>query len=471
MPKFMRALTQNSKYVLSAGFGTILALSSMLIIIWYSSANETSHKINTIVNIHNKKTLLLSNMRDIARSRVLSIHRLRLLKDPFEIDQEKQSFSRLGGEFIANRLKFVELPMSKAEQTLWEKILPLLKIGQNAQNNALELVGQKRYASADQILFDYVIPAQNNVMKQLTLFLNLQRKASQKAVIEIKVSQQRTLYTTTVMGAVVTFIGILIATLSIRRTSRAEIILVRASNTAQEANRLKSEFIAKMSHELRTPLNAIIGFSEVLEEDALESENDLCIADLQKIQSAGHTLLAIINNVLDISRIEAGNLTLHPHEFNIQQTVNEALSTIEPLASKNNNTVNVQFEDGLDLMYADESRLRQSLLNLLSNACKFSQNGIISLEVAKINEADGKECLIIKVSDTGIGIEYEQLKSLFQPFSQIDASINRRYTGTGLGLVLAKRFCQLMGGDLLARSQKGAGSTFTIKLPINTPPA
>ncbi len=470
MRELIPALTQNSKYVLCAGFGTILALSIMLTFIWHSNVDETSLKIDTIVNIHNEKTMLLSNMRDIVRTRILSIHRLRLLKNPFEIDQEIDKFSRLGSEFTENRLKFVELPMNKMEKNLWKQTLPLIKIGENAQNNALELIDQKNYISADHVLFDYVIPAQSNVMMQLTSFLDLQRNASKEAVSGITIENKNTLYTTTVLGTVITFIGILIATLSIRRTSHAEIVVTRASKTTRQANRLISGFIAKMSHELRTPLNAIIGFSEVLEEDALESKNDLYVKDLKKIQFAGHNLLAIINSMLDISKIEAGNFTLHPHEFSVQQMINEALTTIDPLAVKNNNTIKLHFTEETGLMYADESRVRQSLLNLLNNACKFCQNGVISLEVGKIIEPGNKEYIHIKVSDTGIGIEHEQLKKLFQPFSQIDTSINRRYGGAGLGLVLAKRFCGLMGGDLFARSQKGMGSTFTIKLPMNSQP-
>jgi len=470
MREYVHTLTQNSKYVLSAGFGIILALSVLLIIVWYSDAKETSQKIDTIVNIYNEKTILLSNMRDIARTRVLSLHRLRLLKDPFEIDQELQKFSLLSGKFISNRLKLVELPMNTIELELWAKILPLLNIGQTAQNNAMDFINQKNNSSADLVLFDNVRPAQNNVMKNLTLFLKLQRAASKEALSVIKDANKKTLYTTTLLGTVLILIGILIATLSIRRTSKAEIVLVRASKAAQEANRLKSEFIAKMSHELRTPLNAIIGFSEVLEEEALESKNDLSLKDLKKIQSAGHNLLAIINNVLDISKIESGSLTLHPQEFSIPHLVRNAVASTSALANRNNITIDINLEENMGLMYADELRVRQSLLILLNNACKFSKDGVVSLEAKTLVEPVGLKCLYLKVSDSGIGIDQEQLKILFQPFSQIDASINRRYGGTGLGLVLAKRFCELMDGDLIASSQKGTGSVFTIKLPILTQP-
>jgi len=468
MPEFTRTLTtQNSTHVLAAGFGTILGLSVMLMLIWYSSVAETNQKINVIVNIHNEKTTLLSSMRDIARSRVLSIHRLRLLKDTFEIDQEIAKFGQLEGKLIATRLKFLKLPMDQMEQDLWKKILPLVEIGQHSQKNALELIQQKKYADADHILFDYVIPAQSSVMRQLTAFLELQRKASKEAVKVVTKANEQALFSTTILGTVVTFIGILIAALSIRRTRHAEIVLLRAGKAAHETNRLKSEFIAKMSHELRTPLNAIIGFSEVLEEDALEAGNDLYVKDLKKIQLAGYNLLASINNVLDLSKLEAGKLRLHPQEFSIQQMIEETLSTIGDLAIKNNNTVKMHCENEIGLMYADESRVRQSLFNLLSNACKFSKNGVVTLDVKKETEPGYKECVHIKVTDTGIGIEHEQLKNLFQPFAQLDSSINRSYGGTGLGLVLAKRFCELMGGDLVATSQKDVGSTFTIKLPTN----
>ncbi len=240
---------------------------------------------------------------------------------------------------------------------------------------------------------------------------------------------------------------------------------LRASKlAAEQANRAKSAFLANMSHELRTPLNAIIGYSEMLEEDAEVAHNAMAVADLKKIRGAGRHLLALIEDVLDLSKIEAGRMTLQVEAFPVRQMVEEARVTAEPLARKNRNQLLVKFEDQGDLILADALKFRQSLFNLLSNACKFTECGTVTLEVER-RAAEGKEWMLWHVRDTGIGIAQENLPRLFQSFSQVDGSATRKFGGTGLGLSISQRFCQMMGGDITVESQVGQGSTFTIKIP------
>jgi signal transduction histidine kinase/CheY-like chemotaxis protein len=257
--------------------------------------------------------------------------------------------------------------------------------------------------------------------------------------------------------------------LSDERKAQLEIAhreLAEARDAALEATRLKSEFLANMSHELRTPLNAIIGYSEILAEEAEDSGRDGDLADLQKIRSAGKHLLALINDVLDLSKIEAGKMEVRLETFEVPAMLQDVVSTIAPLVAKNGNRLEVSCAEGVGELRADLTKVRQALFNLLSNASKFTSNGVITLAVGR-EELEGAEWLRFAVNGTGIGISEEQLKRLFQAFSQADATTSQKYGGTGLGLVISRRFCQMMGGDITVESTPGAGSTFTIKLPVD----
>ena len=241
--------------------------------------------------------------------------------------------------------------------------------------------------------------------------------------------------------------------------------LAKSMRDAEKANQAKSQFLANMSHELRTPMNAIIGYSEMLMEEAEDVGQDDFIPDLQKIHGAGKHLLNLINDILDLSKIEAGRMELYLETFNIESLINETVSTIHPLIEKNHNTLEYSLADDLGQMHADLTKVRQSLFNLLSNASKFTNNGTIALNVTSYT-AEGKPMIAFKVTDTGIGMNSEQIGKLFQAFTQADASTTRKYGGTGLGLAITKKFCQMMGGDISVESELGKGSTFTINLPV-----
>ena len=245
---------------------------------------------------------------------------------------------------------------------------------------------------------------------------------------------------------------------------RAEEEVAKAKETAESANRTKSLFLANMSHELRTPLNAILGYSEMLQEEALDQGVQGFLPDLEKIHTAGKHLLALINDILDLSKIEAGKMELYLETFSIPSLIGEVVGTIRPLVEANANTLRVQCPDDLGTMRADMTKVRQGLFNLLSNAAKFTKEGAISLEVSRQIMED-REWIWFRVSDTGIGITPSQLVKLFQTFSQADTSTTRKFGGSGLGLALTRRFCQLMGGDVTVNSVPGESSTFTIKVP------
>ena len=240
--------------------------------------------------------------------------------------------------------------------------------------------------------------------------------------------------------------------------------LLKAKHAAEDASRAKSAFLANMSHELRTPLNAIIGYSEMLEEETRDSGKLENQQDLRKIQSAGKHLLSLINDVLDLSKIEAGKMGLHLETFDVSLMVEEMVTTLQPAIAKNANTVQVRMADDIGMMRADATKVRQILFNLMSNACKFTDHGTISLDVSQ-SAMEGQEWIRFRVKDTGIGISAKQQEKLFQEFSQADATISRKYGGTGLGLAISHRFVQMMKGRIGVESQAGQGSTFTVYLP------
>ena len=239
-----------------------------------------------------------------------------------------------------------------------------------------------------------------------------------------------------------------------------------AMEAAEEASRAKSGFLANMSHELRTPMNAIIGYSEMLMEDAEDEGNEEAAGDLKKIHSAGTHLLALINDVLDLSKIEAGKMDLHIETFAVRSMLDNVIDTTRPLVEKNRNTFALDIPEDLGDMRSDMTKVRQMLLNLLSNASKFTENGTITLTV----ERDGRgetESITFQVADSGLGMTPEQMDKLFEAFTQADTSTSSKFGGTGLGLAITRRFCHMMGGDVQVGSQIGEGSAFTIRLPIH----
>ena len=258
--------------------------------------------------------------------------------------------------------------------------------------------------------------------------------------------------------------GVVAIYADITELKQREAELAAARDAADEANRTKSGFLANMSHELRTPLNAIIGVTEMLQEDARDLKRDDQIEPLDRVMRAARHLLALINDILDLSKIEAGRMELHVESFSVTQTIDDVVKTVETLAAKNANRVVTDCSPALGLMHADQMRVRQALLNLLSNANKFTERGTVTIN-ARQQDVNGQSWITIAVTDSGIGMTAEQMGKLFQEFSQADSSTTRKYGGTGLGLAISRRFCQIMGGDISVESEPGRGSTFTIRLP------
>lgn len=250
-----------------------------------------------------------------------------------------------------------------------------------------------------------------------------------------------------------------------RELAEAGALLAQAKSEAEAANESKTLFLANMSHELRTPLNAIIGYSELLAEDAQDAGDEAMVPDLRKIHTAGKHLLGLINEVLDLSKIEAGKMEIYLEDFEVDALVEGVAGTVQPLTSRKSNTVVVDAA-GLGSMRSDITKVRQMLFNLLSNAGKFTENGEIRLR-ARRETVQGRDWLSFEVEDTGIGMSPEQQARVFEPFSQADASTTRKYGGTGLGLAITRRFAQMLGGEIAMRSTAGVGTTFVLRLPAD----
>lgn len=255
----------------------------------------------------------------------------------------------------------------------------------------------------------------------------------------------------------------------VQETLRAAAEVARARDMAMEANTAKGRFLANMTHELRTPMNAIIGYTEMLMEETEERNLTDIHQDLEKIENSAKILMQLINDVLDLSKIEAGKMEIHLESFKIEELAQSTLVIIEPMVQKTKNKLEVQWGDNLGFMVADKSWVRQTLTNLLSNACKFTEDGKVSLEVTRVKRNDDP-WIIFKVRDTGIGIPRDRIPSLFMEFTQAHSASTRKFGGTGLGLAISQRFCRMMGGNISVQSEVDQGTTFTVELPAKVIP-
>jgi signal transduction histidine kinase len=458
----MRKKIRTNRIIL-LGFALILVIMATLTAIWLTHTTTTNNNITKIVNAQ-EKTELVFAMRDAANQRALSLYRMSVLSDPFEQDEEYLRFRTLAEDFIKARLALAELGESKIERAAWLKAKPKIQQGTRNQNLVTDAIADGDISSANELMANTVIPTQNEVLNHLTRMLNLQKTHVANELNNVAEVNKRVYLQVTLLGSFALILGTIIAFLVVKTSTRSQEKLILAQQESQEANEHKSLFLANMSHELRTPLNAIIGYSEMLQEEVADMGVQSFVSDLDKINHSGKHLLNLINDILDVSKIEAGKMELYPEEFRLTSLIDEVSNTMKPLLTQNRNHFRVEPDDFDELMYTDLTKLRQTLFNLLSNACKFTEFGEVHLSFSKYT-VKKEPWIKIAITDTGIGMDRNQMDKLFAPFTQADASTTRNYGGTGLGLTISKKFVEMMGGNISVTSESGKGSTFTINIP------
>lgn len=463
----------------------LLGISGLFMLVHYK--NRTQSTYDTI----SLRTQLAETMRDVVRDRTTRMHRIVLFTKPAERAQEIKQYEHLLARYQQASETLGALLHLKTERDAYDNMVKLAEHGWRMQAETLRLLAEGDEEAALAALLGAVMPVQDEVLEQFGTFNELQRLQAVQLHDELQ-RQFRITITLGIGAALFTLLATGILTLELRRrVARLEASaeesahamqryaekledsvaartreLSSARDEAVRANQAKSLFLANTSHELRTPLSAIIGYCEMMQEEAADHDEKALVTDLCKMRHAALHLLELIDNILDFSKTEAGRMPLVIQGIALDALIDEVFDAVRPLAEKNGDQLHLVFAERATQMETDRTKLFHILLNLLANACKFTEHGDIRVSVDRTKEEDWR----FKVEDNGIGIPADKLSRIFEPFIQADASTTRRYGGTGLGLTLAKDYANLLGGRIEVDSTPGRGSCFTLYLPAKPAP-
>ena len=474
-----------SSALLISGFLSLITLMAVIAMLGVQGMRTSSHNLEKIIVINMSKMQLLSNMLQYSTERRDLLHLITNETDPFKRDDAWMQFNLAGNEFATSRARYLALGIDYQEKYLLEHQSNLTKTVVPLQLETIDMALNDNLTHAHHLLMHQVAPAQQQVSAVLMALQAVQELKADQSLQTSVVETDKSGRIILILSALFVTVALFISAFVVRKNNsnrqnlhqhideilafnealtKSQIELQDAKQKAEDANKAKSQFLAKMSHELRTPLNAIIGYGEILFDEATDDENSTASADLQKIISSARHLLMLINDILDISKVEAGKMELYLTDFKIERMIEQVRFTVEPLMRNNNNQLEIQCEPDIGNMLADEMKCEQILINLLSNSSKFSSNGIIKFHIAHAQSSLGDR-ILLDIMDSGIGMSHEEVNHLFEAFVQADSSTSSKFGGTGLGLAITKHFVNMMQGDISVNSRPGKGTHFRINLP------
>jgi signal transduction histidine kinase len=453
----------STKIILRLSFGIVIVLIISLSAVAIKQISSLNKSITEIVEVANLKIKYASHMREAIRLRWISLNKMVAMNDVFDRDEEIMRFYNTALLYRTARTALIALEMNSGEKILHDKLTALTAPAQVRTMNLLDRIRDGELYDEIKEDLEVALKGQAQVLHFLTKLVQLQDNFSHTAAVKAQTEYKTTIQSIIFICVIVVFFSFLILKYSTEFVSRHNDALLNAT-------RAKSDFLANMSHELRTPLNAIIGYSDLLKEEFEDDNQQKYIGDLDKIFNSGKHLLSLISNILDLSKIEAGKMELALSEISISEAIEEVAAAVQPLMSTNNNEFHVEYGENIGSLNSDATKIRQVLFNLLSNSAKFTKNGLVLLNAVR-TQKNNRDQIIFQVIDTGIGITQGQIDKLFQPFSQASAETAQEYGGTGLGLEICKKICQLMDGDIQVQSQPGKGTTFTVTINDQQYPA
>ena len=476
----------SSQAALILGFAAMLVLMLFITLAGVNRMEEMKSQLNHHIHFDMSKVAMGAEMRAIAKERTLILHRLLYLDDPFARDESEMLLYEAAGRFAQTRIKLMAMELTDMEEEILALQGKQANIAVPLLREVIELSKTGHIEEARRLYQEASMPAQNELIQTMQHLYATQMHESHLTTQQVNASYEQTRLWMYLTSFGVFVLGVGIATIVIRRTNaldrekEAHLALIRdnheelqtysaelllAHDAAQQSSKAKSQFLANMSHELRTPMNAIMGFSELLLEDAQSQGNNKSAEDLTRILDASNHLLELINQILDLAKVESGKAEVNAEVFNVQAVIIEVLETIKPLATKHNDLLKIDLAPELDVMESDQTMIRQILFNLLSNAVKFTEDGRVEIHARKMVVADTASLELV-IKDSGIGIAEDEQERIFNAFEQADGSYTRQFGGTGLGLALVKYYCKLLSGDIRVESELGKGTSFVVQIPL-----